>query len=354
MKHGVTTIEASAFMQVTPALVRYRAKGLAKDGGHIRARHKILAKVSRPDVAEQFLSPAPEALIAKLLASGAITPDEAELLGHVPVADAICVEADSGGHTDQRMPLTLLPAILALRDRCAALTPRFGPVHVGAAGGIGTPEAAAAMWVMGADFILTGSINQCTVEAATSDAVKDMLQGMNVHDTDYAPSGELFELGSKVQVLKKGIFFPARANKLVALYRSHESLDEIDAKARALIEERYFTRSFDDVFGEVCTKYPGSEVERARRSPKHRMALIFKVYFRDATRWALAGDLAHKVDFQVQCGPAQGAFNQWAAGAGLASWRGRHVDEIGLRLMDETVSLLGRRFTAMQAGAGLP
>ncbi len=68
---------------------------------------------------------------------------------------------------------------------------------MGAAGGIGTPEAAAAMFVMGADFILTGSINQCTVEAATSDAVKDLLQGMNVHDTDYAPSGELFELGSR-------------------------------------------------------------------------------------------------------------------------------------------------------------
>lgn len=354
MRHGVTTIEASAFMAVTPALVRYRARGLAKDGGRIHARHRIIAKVSRPDVAEQFLSPPPEAILAKLLASGALSPDEAELARQAPVADAICVEADSGGHTDQRMPLTLLPAILALRDRCAALTARFRPVHVGAAGGIGTPEAAAAMWVMGADFILTGSINQCTVEAATSEAVKDLLQGMNVHDTDYAPSGELFELGAKVQVLKKGIFFPARATKLVTLYRQHESLDEIDAKTRALIEERYFKRSLDAVFGEIATKYPGPEVERARRSPKHRLALVFKAYFRDATRWALAGDLAHKVDFQIQCGPALGAFNQWAEGAGLAAWRDRHVDDIGLRLMDETAALLGRRFTAMQAGAPPP
>jgi trans-AT polyketide synthase/acyltransferase/oxidoreductase domain-containing protein len=350
MKHGVTTIEASAFMQVTPALVRYRAKGLANDGNRIHARHKIIAKVSRPDVAEQFLSPAPETIISKLLAGGALTPAEAELVRQVPVADAVCVEADSGGHTDQRMPLTLLPAILSVRDNCAALTPRFGRVYVGAAGGIGTPEAAAAMFVMGADFILTGSINQCTVEAATSDAVKDMLQGMNVHDTDYAPSGELFELGSKVQVLKKGIFFPARASKLVSLYRQHESLDDIDAKTRGLIEERYLKRSLAQVFDEICTAYPGSETERAKRSPKHRMALVFKRYFRDATRWALAGDLEHKVDFQVQCGPAQGAFNQWAAGAGLASWHDRHVDEIALRLMDETASLLNRRFAAMQAG----
>lgn len=354
MKHGVTTIEASAFMQVTPALVRYRAKGLVKDGNRISGRHRIIAKVSRPDVAEQFLLPPPEAMLTKLLASGALTPHEAALARDAPVADAICVEADSGGHTDQRMPLTLLPAILMLRDDCAARTPRFGRVHVGAAGGIGTPEAAAAMWVMGADFILTGSINQCTVEAATSDAVKDLLQGMNVHDTDYAPSGELFELGSRVQVLKKGIFFPARATKLVQLYRQHESIDEIDAKTRGLIEERYFKRSFETVFEEISARYPGPEVDRARRSPKHRMALVFKGYFRDATRWALAGDLAHKVDFQVQCGPAQGAFNQWAKGAGLAAWRDRHVDDIGLRLMDETANLLGRRFAAMQLGAELP
>ncbi|HEX2841888.1 ACP S-malonyltransferase [Hyphomicrobium sp.] len=351
MKHGVTTIEASAFMQVTPALVRYRAKGLERDGNCIRSRHRIIAKISRPDVAKQFLSPAPEPILAKLIESGALTPEEADLARAAPVADAICVEADSGGHTDQRMPLTLLPAILAVRDRCAEITPRFGRVHVGAAGGIGTPEAAAAMFVMGADFILTGSINQCTVEAGTSDVVKDLLQSMNVHDTDYAPSGDLFEMGSKVQVLKKGIFFPARANKLVALYRQHESLDDIDDKTRALIEERYLKRTFAQVFDETAAAYPGPDVERARRSPKHRMALVFRRYFRDSTRWALAGDLAHKVDFQVQCGPAQGAFNQWVGGNGLASWRDRHVDGIAERLMDETASLLNRRFAAMQAGA---
>jgi trans-AT polyketide synthase/acyltransferase/oxidoreductase domain-containing protein len=351
MKHGVTTIEASAFMQVTPAIVRYRAKGLVRDNGHIHARHRIVAKVSRPDVAQQFMAPPPESIVAKLVASGALTPEEADLARQTPVADAICVEADSGGHTDQRMPLTLLPAILALRDSMHAQTPRFGAVFVGAAGGIGTPEAAAAMWIMGADFILTGSINQCTVEAATSDAVKDMLQGMNVHDTDYAPSGELFELGSKVQVLKKGIFFPQRASKLVALYRQHESLEDIDAKTRSQIEERYLKRSFAQVFDEIAAKYPGPEIERAQRSPKHRMALVFKRYFRDATRWALAGDLDNKVDFQVQCGPALGAFNQWAAGAGFGAWRDRHVDLIGHRLMDETASLLNRRFAAMQAGA---
>lgn len=351
LREGIDTIEASAFMQVTPALVRYRALGLAADGTHVVARNRMIAKISRPDVAEQFLRPAPEAILTKLLASGALSPEQAELARHAPVADAVCVEADSGGHTDQGMPLTLLPTILRLRDRCAEQTPRFGAAFVGAAGGIGTPEAAAAMFLMGADFILTGSINQCSVEAATSDAVKDLLAGMNVHDTDYAPSGELFEMGSKIQVLKKGIFFPARANKLAQLYARHESLAELDGETRRLLETRYFKRSLDAVFDEVRAAYPGPDLERAERMPKHRMGMVFRMYFRDSTRWALAGDLDHKVDFQIQCGPALGAFNQWVAGTKLADWHERHVDAIAELMMGETAALLGRRLIAMRANA---
>ena len=351
LREGIDTIEASAFMQVTPALVRYRALGLAADGPRVAARHRIIAKISRPDVAEQFLRPAPETILAKLLASGALSPAQAELARHAPVADAVCVEADSGGHTDQGMPLTLLPTILRLRDRCAEQTPRFGAAFVGAAGGIGTPEAAAAMFLMGADFILTGSINQCSVEAGTSDAVKDLLAGMNVHDTDYAPSGDLFEMGSKIQVLKRGIFFPARANKLAQLYARHESLADLDSETRRLLETRYFKRSLDTVFEEVRGAYPGPDLDRAERMPKHRMGMVFRMYFRDSTRWALAGDLEHKTDFQIQCGPALGAFNQWVLGTKLVDWRERHVDAIAELMMDETAALLGRRLIAMQAGA---
>ena len=110
-------------------------------------------------------------------------------------------------------------------------------VRVGAAGGIGSPEAAASAFLLGADFILTGSINQCTVEAGTSDAVKDMLQGIGVRDTAYAPAGDMFEMGSKIQVMKKGVFFPARASKLYDLWRTHGSLDQIDAATRSEVQD---------------------------------------------------------------------------------------------------------------------
>ncbi len=347
LEEGVSIVEASAFMEVTPALARYRAKGLIRENGTIRAANRVIAKVSRPDVAAQFLALAPEQLIARLLGEKAISEDEAEMLRKVPMADAICVESDSGGHTDQGMPFALIPPILKLRDEAEGRFPGFGRIFVGAAGGIGTPEAAAAVLVLGADFIVTGSINQCTVEGGTSDAAKDLLEGINVYDTAYAPSGEMFELGSKVQVLKKGLFFPSRAERLVALYRQHDSLEAMDSKLRRQIEERYFGRGFDDVFADVRRTYPAAEIERAEQMPKHRMALVFKRYFKDTTNWALQGDMEHKVDFQIHCGPAQGAFNQWVAGTDLETWRGRHVDEIGHRLLDGTADLLNRRLSVM-------
>lgn len=347
LANGVRTVEASAFMEVTPALVRYRAKGLEAAGNRIVAGNRIIAKVSRPEVAAQFLAAAPERIVGKLVESGALNADEAELLRHVPMADALCVESDSGGHTDQGRPFTLIPAMLRIRDAASDRFPRFGRVYVGAGGGIGTPEAAAAVFMLGAEFIVTGSVNQCTVEAGTSDVVKDLLEGMGVNDTAYAPSGEMFELGSKVQVLKKGLFFPARAEKLVALYRQFDSLDAIDAATRGQIEERYLHCRCEEAFAELCASYPPAEIERAERMPKHKMALVFKRYFRDTSRWALAGDVAHKVDFQIHCGPALGAFNQWVAGDAVASWRQRHADAIAIRLLEETAALLNHRFASL-------
>jgi len=334
LKNEINTIEAAAFLTITPALVKYRAKGL----------NRIIAKISRPEVAEQFLSPAPERIVNKLVEAGKITPEEADSLKHLPMADDICVEADSGGHTDQGMPYALMPAMRKLRDEMMEKYNYSKPIRVGAAGGIGTPEAAAAAFILGADFILTGSINQCSVESGTSDAVKDLLQQINVQDTDYAPAGDMFELGAKVQVLKRGVFFPARANKLYELYRQYDSIDNIDEKTKKQLQERYFKRSFEEIYREVKSFYPAREIEKAEQNPKHKMALIFRWYFGYGSQLALSGDPTDKVNYQVQCGPALGAFNQWVKGTPLEDWRNRHVDEMGLKLIRETAELLNQQF----------
>jgi trans-AT polyketide synthase, acyltransferase and oxidoreductase domains len=344
LDRGVHTVEASAFMKVTPALVRYRLRGLAKGpNGETVIANRLIAKVSRPEVAESFLAPAPARIVGRLEAEGLITAEQAALASQVPMADDLCVEADSGGHTDRGASLVLLPTMRRLCDR---LTAEYGyptPVRVGTGGGIGTPEAAAAAFMLGADFILTGSINLCTVESGMSDLGKDMLEAINVQDTDYAPAGDMFEMGAQVQVLKRGVFFPARARKLYDLYRQHESLEDIAPETRQLLENRYFRRSFDDVWGEVTAYFserdPG-EIAKAEQNPKHKMALVFRWYFGYSQRAAMTGAKESQVDFQIHCGPALGAFNQWVKGTGLESWRARHVDDIGLRLMTATASHL--------------
>lgn len=349
-KYKVKVIEASAFMGVTPSLVRYKAKGLRKnDKGDIESSNKIIAKISRPEVAEAFMSPAPARIVEKLLSEGKITESEADLLRSVPVANDLCVEADSGGHTDCGVTYTLLPAIIKLRDEMMEKFRYKRKIHIGAAGGIGTPEAAGASFVLGADFIVTGSINQCTVEAGTSNAVKELLQQMNVQDTDYAPAGDMFEFGAKVQVLKKGLFFPARANKLYDLYRQFNSIDEIDSKTKTQIQERYFKRSFDSVYEELKNYYTAEEISKAEKNPKYKMAMIFKWYFYYSTQSALAGDADSRVDYQVHCGPALGAFNQWIKGTIYEPWENRHVDDIALMMLRETANFLNNRFRLLKA-----
>ncbi|MDT8977361.1 ACP S-malonyltransferase [Paenibacillus sp. chi10] len=345
LKYKVRTIEASAFLGITSSLVKYKAKGLRRDGnGNVITDNRIIAKISRPEVAEAFLSPAPKRIVDKLLDENVITANEAELLKNVPMANDLSVEADSGGHTDSGVAYALMPAITVLRDEMMSKYRYTTPVRVGAAGGIGTPQAAAAAFVMGADFIVTGSINQCTVEANTHDTVKDLLQQMNVQDTELAPAGDMFEFGAKVQVLKKGLFFPARANKLYHLYCQHNSIVDIDEKTKKQIQEKYFKRSFESVFEELKSYYPHSDIEKAENNPKHKMALIFKWYFAYSTKLALSGNIECKVDYQVHCGPSLGAFNQWVKGTELENWRNRHVDDIALKIMHGSAELLNKRY----------
>lgn len=351
LRHGVRRVEASAYMQISSALVKYRAKGLHRtDCGDIHHDTLIMAKLSRPEVATLFLEPAPEKILIELLDSGEITAEEAGLARLVALADDICVEADSGGHTDMGVLSTLLPTIQNLRDKMQTRHRYEKQVRIGAAGGIGTPEAAAAAFVLGADFILTGSINQCTIEADTSDAAKDLLQQADVQDTDYCPSGSLFELGAKTQVLKKGVFFPARANRLYEIWRTHDSLEQINAKTINQIQDKYFKRSLDEVWSETHDYYMKSapeEIAKAKSNPKHKMALIFRWYFIHTMRLAASGDPAQRVDYQIHCGSALGAFNHWVKGTALEDWRNRHVAEIAFKLLSATAEFLNQRLTAL-------
>ena len=186
------------------------------------APNRIIAKVSRVEVASKFLAPPPEKFLRELVAAGEITPEQAEWAARIPMAEDITAEADSGGHTDNQPAIVLLPTMLALRDRMQAQHRYERPLRIGAAGGISTPWAAAAALAMGAAYIVTGSVNQSCVEAGTSDAVRRMLAQAQQADIAMAPAADMFEMGVKVQVLKRGTLFAMRAAKLYELYRTHD------------------------------------------------------------------------------------------------------------------------------------
>lgn len=339
----VRRVSASAFMRLTPAVVRYACTGLTVDpDGTIQRRNHLFAKISRSETAALFLAPAPPELAGELVRRGALSQTEAELAARVPLAEDITVEADSAGHTDNRPLTALLPTIATLRDELEARHRTVRTARIGAAGGIGTPQAVAAAFGLGAAYVMTGSVNQSTVEAATSTLAKQMLAAADPTDVAMAPSPDMFEMGVKVQVLKRGTLFASRASLLRELYRTYDAIDSIPAETVARIEREIFQRPLSAVWEETrqffADRNPG-EVERAEKDPKHKMALVFRWYIGLASHWAIRGVPERKVDYQLWCGPAMGAFNRWVRGTFLAELDHRSVVQVALNLLEGAAAI---------------
>ncbi len=344
LRRGVRLVEASAYLDLTPALVRYRTHGIHADSaGRVVTPNRVIAKASRVEVASKFFAPPPDRILQELVRTGALTPEQACLAARVPVAQDLTAEADSGGHTDNRPLVTLLPTMLALRDRMQAQHRYEVPLRVGAAGGIATPASAAAAFVMGASYILTGSINQACVESGSSDAVREMLAQAEQADVIMAPAADMFEMGVKVQVLKRGTMFAMRAAKLYELYRTCARLEDLPAAERAALEKNLFRAPLEEIWAQTRVYFQErdpSQVERAARDPKHRMALVFRWYLGQSSRWANAGEPTRKVDYQVWCGPAMGAFNEWTKGSFLEHARNRRVVTVAHNLLHGAAVLM--------------
>jgi PfaD family protein len=337
LRHRVRCVEASAFMDLTPNVVRYRVAGLRRGAaGQPLADNRIIAKVSRPEVAHRFLLPPPQQIVDDLAARGLISAEQAVLARAVPMADDITVEADSGGHTDRRPLTALFGTIVRLRDTVQHERRYSAAPRVGAAGGIGTPQAAAAAFALGADYVVTGSVNQACLESGTSAQARQLLAGAGIADCEMAPAADMFELGVELQVLKKGTLFPMRAKRLYELYRGYPGIDALPAAERARLETQVFRRPiaavWEDVVGYFTRRDP-DQLARAQSDPKRKMALIFRWYLGMASRWASVGDPDRGADYQIWCGPAMGAFNDWVRGTYLAAPENRRVAEVGIHLL---------------------
>lgn len=355
LRRGVRLIEASAFLDLTLPVVRYRVHGIRRDpSGRIVTPNRVIVKVSRVEVASKFLAPPPERMLQELVNQGQITPDQAGLAARIPVAQDVTAEADSGGHTDNRPAITLVPTLLALRDRLHAQYGFDEPLRVGCAGGIATPTSAAAAFAMGAAYVLTGSVNQACVESGSSDAVREMLAQAEQADTIMAPAADMFEMGVKVQVLKRGTMFAMRAAKLYELYRAYPSLEALPDADRSFLEKNLYRAPLEEIWNQTRAFFlqrDPSQVPRAESDPKHRMALVFRWYLGLSSRWANAGEPSRRLDYQIWCGPAMGAFNEWVKGSFLEQPRNRRVVTVAFNILYGAAVML--RLQTLR-GQGLP
>ncbi|MBI6548655.1 PfaD family polyunsaturated fatty acid/polyketide biosynthesis protein [Xenorhabdus lircayensis] len=338
LEHQVRVIEASAYINLSSALVYYRVSGLARQpDGTILRHHRMIAKVSRREVAQNFLRPAPEKMLQKLLAEGLITAEQLELARLVPMADDITVEGDSGGHTDQGVLSCIFRSMVQLRDEIEAETNLQVRVRIGAAGGLGSPHAILSAFALGAAYVVTGSINQSCVEAGTSSAVKKMLGQAQINDVATAPSADMFELGAKVQVLKQGSMYAVRAQKLYNLYKQYDSLDDLPAQEVASLEKQIFHKPLTEIWQETIAYFHGINqpgiIAKAEKQPKKKMARLFQWYLGQSSRWAINGDPVRHMDYQIWCGASMGAMNEWLKGTPFEAVENRHVSDIAKLLM---------------------
>jgi PfaD family protein len=338
LKHEVRRVSAAAFMTLTPNVVRYACTGLTADNnGRIHRKNYLFAKLSRPEVARLFMLPAPKQILDLLVTQGKLTQTEAVLASRIPVAEDITVEADSGGHTDNRPLTALFPTILSLRDEISSKKGYDRPTRVGAAGGLGTPSSIAAAFAMGAAYVLTGSINQSAVESGLSPEGRKLLALAGVADVTMAPAADMFELGVKVQVLKRGTMFSNRAANLYTIYSQNSSIDAIPRDVKARLEKDVFHAPIEKIWADTrdfFSKRAPEEIAKAEKNPKHLMALVFRWYLANSAMWAITGDPAHKIDYQICCGPSMGAFNAWVKGSYLENSESRTVSDIALNLLE--------------------
>jgi PfaD family protein len=337
--------------------VYYRVAGLhTGPDGQVAAGNRIIAKVSRVEVATKFLSPPPLRILTELLNAGKISPEQLQLAQRVPMCDDLIAEADSGGHTDNRPAITLLPTLLALRDRLQQQYRYPRAVRVGLAGGIATPASVAGAFALGAAFVVTGSINQACVESGSSDPVRKMLAEAGQADVTMAPAADMFEMGVKVQVLKRGTMFAMRGAKLYEVYRQYPSWTAIPAADQNQIEKTFLKASFDEIWQqtrEFFSRRDPEQLARAEADPRHQMALVFRWYLGLSSRWANSGEPSRQLDYQVWCGPAMGAFNEWAQGSFLQSPENRRVANVARNLL-YGACILTRRASFAQQGVLLP
>ncbi len=338
LANEVTLLEISNYLHITKSLVKYRLKGLKRESdGKIIAKNRILCKVDTVENAKVFLQAPPAELVNELLSNGEITKEEAEFAKEVPIVSDICVydyAVNEGGNTS----LYILSALLGERDKTMETLPHASKVRIGISG-VGNPKVIAFMFSFGADFVMTTTLNECTKEADLSAFAKDMLQKAHIQDFVSVPSADLFEFGVKNKVLKKGVLYHAKANKLYEIYKRYNSIDEIDSALKEQLLKKYFKKDIEEVKREYPMYFSKEEIEKAEENAKGALALLCRWFIKKSTDYAKQGVQEYKVDFCISFDAELGAFNEYVKDTPFYEWQSREVAAIAKLLMEKAEKL---------------
>jgi hypothetical protein len=63
------------------------------------------------------------------------------------------------------------------------------------------------------------------------------------------------------------------------------------------------------------------------------MALVFRWYLGLSSRWSNNGEKGREMDYQIWCGPAMGAFNDWVRGTYLEPWQERRAADVSRQIL---------------------
>lgn len=330
-ENEVDVLEVSGFLQPRLSLLMFRFAGCAERG----EPRLVLARVARPDVASELVAPPSSHLLEMGLREGLLSPEDARVAVHWPLVSELCADPEGGGLTGSSSWAVLLPCLKAEATRARQRHGFSGEIFVGACGGMGSPEALAAAFFLGADFVMTTGINSCTPQSPLCPEARDLLAKVGVGDTTYAPAWETFELGGRMEVVRRGTLFAARAHKLQDIYRRGESLEALSESDRKWLEKHLLRTSIAEAWSRVQNELASvlpQALAAAADSPRLRLSLLCKWYLWSSLR-AAHGSATPSSDFAIPCDSEMGALNEWLKGTPLQPWSERHVDVLAQRLM---------------------
>src|SRR5262249_35361194 len=132
--------------------------------------------------------------------------------------------------------------------------------------------------------------------------------------------------------------------------------DGVPASERAALEKTVFRAPLETIWEQTKEYFrerdPG-RIERAQADPKQKMALVFRWYLGMSSYWANTGEPSRTVDYQIWCGPAMAAFNDWVRGSFLENPENRRVATVALNILYSAAVLTRARILSLQ-GFGLP